>query len=197
MFGSRRAKATRIKGSPGAFDGLQISCDNSHPHLSWKPVRVSGRWVYPTKEEAEYTPELCRFLCVQASAAVSSPLASRPSSSRAKMLRAAVRASAGHQTRSMPPLIQEFKCTMRVEDVPPGCDVKVFPSADSSVTGEKADTSAMPAPASSTVPPSNSGSAAKPRASVHPRQVVGVYYTMESGDSPCATMPQGFFLKAA
>ena len=117
MFGSRRAKATRIKGSPGVFDGLQISCDNSHPHLSWKPVRVSGRWVYPTKEEAEYTPELCHFLCVQASAAVSSPLASRPSSSRAKMLRAAVRASAGHQTRSVPPLIQEFKCTMRIEAV--------------------------------------------------------------------------------
>ena len=139
MFGSRRAKATRIKGSPGVFDGLQISCDNSHPHLSWKPVRVSGRWVYPTKDEAECTPDLCHFLRAQASAAVSSPLASRPSSSRAKMLRAAVRASAGHQTRSMPPLIPEFKCTMRFEEDPPGCDVKVFPSADSSVTGEKAD----------------------------------------------------------
>ena len=153
MFGARRAKATRIKGSPSVFDGLQISCDNNHPHLSWKPVRVSGRWVYPTKDEAEYTPSLCRFLCAQASSA------SRPSSARAKMLRAAVRASTGHQTRSMPPLIPEFKCTMRFEDVPPGCDVKVFSSADSSVTGEKADTSGMPVPASSTAQPSNAGSA--------------------------------------
>ena len=76
VFGSRRAKATRVKGSPGVFDGLQISCDNSHPHLSWKPVRVSGRWVYPTKEEAKYTPELCHFLCVQA-ALNSSTLGSR------------------------------------------------------------------------------------------------------------------------
>ena len=65
------------------------------------------------------------------------------SSARAKMLRAVVRA--GHQTRSVPPQIPEFNAP---KEVPPGRNVKVFFSADSSVTGKKAD--AMPTSASST-----------------------------------------------
>ena len=179
VYGSRRAKATRVKGSPRVFEGLQISCDNSHPHLSWKPTKVSGRWVYPTKEEAEYSPELCRFLCNKASDAVSSHADSRPSTARTKMLRASVRASAGQQTRSMPSLIPEFKCTMRLEDVPPGCEIKVLSSADSSFAGDKADPSAMPTSALQLSSSSTAATAAKPRAPVHPHQVVGVYHTME------------------
>ena len=46
MFGSQ--------GTPGVFEGLQRAC----AHLLWKPTRMAA------KEEAEYTPGLCRFLCI-------------------------------------------------------------------------------------------------------------------------------------
>ena len=105
MFGSQRAKSTRVKGTPQVFEGLQQTCDNSHVHLPWKPAFQSGRWVYPTKEEAEYTPGLCAFLCEKATAAVAS-CHTRPASQRAKVLRAKVRAAAQQQTRFAPPLIR-------------------------------------------------------------------------------------------
>ena len=164
VFGSRRAKATRIKGSPSVFEGLSLSCDQSHIHLSWQPVRLAGRWMYPTKQEAEYAPELCSFLCQKASQAIASSAVSRPASMRAKVLRAAVRASAAQQTRAMPALIPEFSMTMPLASVPPGRDVKMLGSADSSVAGGKSDSSASP--------------------------VVGVYHTMEEHleralDLPC------------
>ena len=164
VFGSRRAKATRMKGTPEAFEGLQLPCDQSHTHLSWKPVRVAGRRVYPTKEEAEYTPQLCAFLCKKASAASATKTASLPASKRAKLLRAEVRASAQHQHVSMPPLTPEFRCTTRCKDVPIHCDVKLLVPADSSNAGVKSDPSAP---------------SAKQRIPVKPDDVVGVYYTIK------------------
>ena len=55
----------RIKATSAVFEGLQQRCDNSHTHLSWQPTKVQGRWVYPTKDEAEYSSGLCEFLCLK------------------------------------------------------------------------------------------------------------------------------------
>ena len=92
--------------------------------------------------------------------------------------------------------VQKSEHPLAINPGPPGCDVKVFPTADSSVTGEKADTSAMPASAfampasaSAMATPSNAGSAAKPRSSVHPSQVVGVYHTMEEHLEKALALP--------
>ena len=170
MFGSRRAKATRIKGTPGVFDGLQRSCDNSHPHLSWKPSLVAGRWQYPTKEEAEYAPQLCEFLCLRASDAVSKA-AHRPAAKRAKLLRSEIRAAGLHQHVAMPPMIAEFRATMKYKDVPPNSDIKILHRADSSNAGVASDPSA------------------KQRSSVRPDEVVGVYHTMEEHISIAQGLP--------
>ena len=143
MFGSQRAKATRIKGTPGVFEGLQKSCDNSHAHLPWKPTRLAGRWVFPTKEEAEYTPPLCQFLCSKATAAVQSSQI-KPALRRSKVLRAHVRAAAQQQTKATQQLVPEFRCTVPFADVEPGMDYKLIVKADSSRTGVKADPSAVP-----------------------------------------------------
>ena len=176
MFGSRRAKAARIKGTPGIFKGLQLPCDQSHTHLSWRPFQVAGRWVYPTKEEAEYPPQLCAFLCKKAGAALATKAASLPAYKRAQLLRAEVRASAQHQHVAMPPLIPEFRCTMQYKDVPKQCDVKLLMPADSSSAGVKSDPSALSKAGMKYGP---SVSSAKQRLPVKPDDVVGVYYTME------------------
>ena len=52
MFGSGRAKATRIKGSPHVFHGLSRACDGNHQHLGWAPVRRGQGWHFQTKDEA-------------------------------------------------------------------------------------------------------------------------------------------------
>ena len=69
--------------------------------------------------------------------------------------------SAQHQHVSMPPLIPEFRCTMRCKDVPVNCDIKILVPADSSDAGVKSDPSA------------------KQRIPVRPDDVVGVYYIMD------------------
>ena len=87
MFGARQAKSTRIKATHAVFEGLQRRCDNSHAHLSWQPTKIHGRWVYPTKDEAEYSSGLCKFLCECAAKAVCQPPSSNnPSHKRSKAL---------------------------------------------------------------------------------------------------------------
>ena len=129
MFGARRAKSTRIKATPAVFEGLQRRCDNSHTHLSWQPTKVHGKWVYPTKDEAEYSSGLCKFLCECAAKAVCQPLSSNnPSHRRSKTLRNMVRTEAGIQTKTAPQLIPEFHTCQRWSEVPLALQnhVKVF-----------------------------------------------------------------------
>ena len=122
MFGSGRAKATRIKGSPQVFQGLARPCDGKHQHLGWAPVKLGHSWQFKTKDEAEYPAPLCDFLVAAATA--------RPSVKaghwRARELRAQVRAPAGHQSRYARALIPEFEYQARLEQVPPHRDYKVL-----------------------------------------------------------------------
>ena len=64
MHGGTRDKATKFWSfNPRApevnlFASLALECDRSHPHQSWRPRFVDGRWIFPTKDEAAY-PVLC------------------------------------------------------------------------------------------------------------------------------------------
>ena len=113
MFGSGRAKATRIKGSPHVFHGLSRACDGNHQHLGWAPVRRGQGWHFQTKDEAAYPVQLCDFLVAAAGA--------RPSLKaehwRARELRAQVRAPAGHQSRYAASLIPEFEYQAKLAQV--------------------------------------------------------------------------------
>ena len=113
MFGSGRAKATRIKGSPQVFQGQ---------HLGWAPVRLGHSWQFKTKDEAEYPAPLCDFLV----AAATAPPSVKAGQWRAQELRAQVRAAAGHQSRYARALIPEFEYQARLEQVPPHRDYKLL-----------------------------------------------------------------------
>ena len=122
MFGSGRAKATRIKGSPHVFQGLSRACDGNHQHLGWAPVRRGQGWHFQTKDEAAYPVQLCDFLVAAAGA--------RPSLKaeqwRARELRAQVRAPAGHQSRYAASLIPEFEYQATLAQVPSHREYKVL-----------------------------------------------------------------------
>ncbi|CAE7039819.1 unnamed protein product [Symbiodinium sp. CCMP2456] len=105
MFGSGRAKATRIKGTTPAFQGLARACDGKHQHLSWAPVRLGQGWQFKTKDEAAYPQQLCDFLVAAAGACPNA----KAQQWRARELRAQVRAPAGHQSRYAAALIPEFE----------------------------------------------------------------------------------------
>ncbi|CAE7251626.1 unnamed protein product [Symbiodinium sp. CCMP2456] len=122
MFGSGRAKATRIKGTTQAFQGLARACDGKHQHLSWAPVRLGQGWQFKTKDEAAYPQQLCDFLVAAAGACPSA----KAEQWRARELRAQVRAPAGHQSRYAAALIPEFEYQAPLSQVPPHRDYKVL-----------------------------------------------------------------------
>ena len=65
MHGGTRDKATKFWSfNPRApevnlFASRGLECDKNHPHQSWRPRFVEGRWVFPTKDEAAYPVLLC------------------------------------------------------------------------------------------------------------------------------------------
>ena len=68
MHGGTRDKATKFWSfNPRApeinlFASLALGCDRSHPHQSWRPRFVDGRWIFPTKDEAAYPVLLCECM---------------------------------------------------------------------------------------------------------------------------------------
>lgn len=66
MHGGNRDKATRWWSfnprlpMDNMFDSLNLQCDGSHQHASWKPVQVGKRLQFPTADEAKYPFVLCQ-----------------------------------------------------------------------------------------------------------------------------------------
>ena len=60
MHGSRRDKSTMWRATPGVFECLQVVCSGDHVHASWQPQQVGAKTLFPTAEEAEYPPLLCK-----------------------------------------------------------------------------------------------------------------------------------------
>ena len=58
MHGGERAKATRLKATPGVFSSLRQTCDNSHTHRPWNVQLQDGKWTFDTAAEAEYPSQL-------------------------------------------------------------------------------------------------------------------------------------------
>ena len=65
MHGGARDKATKFWSfnprvpSENLFESLGLLCDGNHTHQSWRPRFVTGKWVFPTKDEAAYPHLLC------------------------------------------------------------------------------------------------------------------------------------------
>ena len=59
-LGGKRKKRSVWWSSLPEFQGLVSFCDDSHPHLSWAPYQENGQWKFPSAQEAEYPPELCK-----------------------------------------------------------------------------------------------------------------------------------------
>ena len=58
MHGGERAKATRLKATPGVFASLRQRCDNTHTHRPWTVQLQDGKWTFDTAAEAEYPIKL-------------------------------------------------------------------------------------------------------------------------------------------
>ena len=54
MHGGNNPKATRLKSSPNIFDSLNVKCDKSHSHATWKVRKTNGKWTFDTADEAIY-----------------------------------------------------------------------------------------------------------------------------------------------
>ena len=190
MFGAQRQKSTRIKGSPGVFQGLDLPCDSSHDHLGWQPYLVQGSWVYPTKDEAAYPAALCEFLCKAAAKAVLHDARHQaPAHKAAMLMRSAVRAAAAVQTKHYAPLIPEFRACMRLSQVPPGSTYKILALA--SVAGVKSEAESVGNRAAKR----RKGVAGPPPSSAlapdrDPK--VGVYHSMEEHMAIAQNLPSPF-----
>eukprot|EP00435_Cladocopium_sp_Y103_P065553 s1396_g27.t1 len=57
--GGTRDKLTRFWCSDDWLSPLQVFCDGSHPHESWRPRIQNGQLVFPTAQEAAYPWLLC------------------------------------------------------------------------------------------------------------------------------------------
>ena len=61
MYGSGRAKRTKLMHVIDTFSNLSVTCDDSHTHLPWG--RSSGQWA--TTEECAYPIPLCKAMSFQ------------------------------------------------------------------------------------------------------------------------------------
>ena len=182
MFGAPRQKSTRIKGSPSVFQGLSRECDKSHTHLGWQPQKLDGHWYFPTKDEAEYTADLCQFLCTAAARALCTRMQhSRPAERAAMQLRSTVRTAAAVQTKHAVSLIPEYKCRVLLSHVRPGTAYKLLGPTQGSLSGGPSSEAVKPTkPSNTPVPPIPK----RRRQSTADQgcgsgQTVGVYRTME------------------
>ena len=57
-FGGARCKHQRLRSNVKGLANLRKSCKHHHDADEWKPMKVNGKWTYPTEEEAEFTAEL-------------------------------------------------------------------------------------------------------------------------------------------
>ena len=101
---------------------------------------MDGSWVYPTKDEAAYPPDLCHFLCQAAtSAALQHPRFQAPAVKASMSMRSQVRAAASIQTKHAAPLIPEFRACVFLSQVPEGSTYKVLSPLPASISGENAE----------------------------------------------------------
>ena len=176
VFGAPRQKSARIKGSPSVFQGLYRECDKSHTRLGWQPQKLDGHWYFPTKDEAEYTKDLCQFLCAAAARALCTGMQhSRPAERAAMRLRSAVRTAAAVQTKP------EYKCRVPLSHVRPGTAYKLLgPTQGSLSGGPSSEPVKFTRPSNTPVPPIPK----RRRQSTADQgcgsgQTVGVYHSME------------------
>ena len=60
----RRVRKAHESRAPCLFSrAFLVSVNKSHTHLGWRPQKFDGQWYFPAKDEAEYTEDLCQFLC--------------------------------------------------------------------------------------------------------------------------------------
>ena len=64
------AKAQTIRANIDEFRALRCECHHVHHHGEWKPHKdaATGRWIYPSSQEQEYTAELAFGIAIAASA---------------------------------------------------------------------------------------------------------------------------------
>jgi len=69
-LGGARAKAQTIRANIDEFKALRCECHHVHHHGEWKPHKdaATGRWIYPSSQEQEYTAELAFGIAIAASA---------------------------------------------------------------------------------------------------------------------------------
>ena len=68
-LGGARAKKQRLRGNVSEMADLQSVCRHVHSETEWDRVReASGRYAYPTKEEAEFTADLAFAVAIRLSA---------------------------------------------------------------------------------------------------------------------------------
>ena len=63
-LGGVRAKKQRLRHNVAELRELSCVCKHTHAQNEWTPFKATGKWVYPTHEEAEFTADLAFGIAV-------------------------------------------------------------------------------------------------------------------------------------
>ena len=123
-YGGKRRKRSVWYSNMTEFSGLVAYCDNSHKHASWTQYKHQGRWKFPTAEEAEYPPELCKVAteCVLAHfvAKLNIPVEELPQPELVSVKQTTL----GQQRGTQRPLVPEFSSVEVLNsNFAPKCDL--------------------------------------------------------------------------